>query len=75
MKINNRTLNTIDVSVLPKNAQQELYDFYTFLITKYNKRNHIKRTDNKAEFMKEVAGLRFHMPNDYSFDRNIANER
>ena len=26
---------TIDLSILPNNAQQELYDFYQFLVHKY----------------------------------------
>ena len=33
-------MSHIDLSVLPRNAQQELIDFYEFLIEKYKKKQH-----------------------------------
>lgn len=36
---------TIDLSILPSNAQQELYDFYQFLVQKYASNEKINRAE------------------------------
>jgi CTP-dependent riboflavin kinase len=41
--------NTLNLSVLPTSAQQELVDFYQFLVEKYTKEN------NKYDAVKIIA--------------------
>lgn len=39
MRANTGNISTIDVTALPKTARRELYDFYTFLKTKYGEKD------------------------------------
>lgn len=59
----------IDLSKLPDNVRQEIIDFYNFLISKYT----VKK--NKDVFLESIKKHTFDLPSDYSFDRELANER
>jgi hypothetical protein len=75
MNTNENQLATIDISDLPKNARQEIYDFYIFLRSKYAAKKNRKKENGKALFMKCIELQRFHLPEDYTFNRESANER
>lgn len=60
-------------NILPKHIQQELYDYYLFLINKYVSE---KEIDTKKEvFLRSIEEHRYSLPENYKFDRELANER
>jgi len=63
----------INLDLLPPIIQQELMDYYSFLINKYGAKN--KDNSQKEQFFKSVKQHRFKLPKDYKFDRDAANER
>jgi hypothetical protein len=75
MSANTNRITTIDISDLPRNARQEIYDFYNFLRSKYEVKKDQKEENRKALFMKSIEKQRFHLPDDYTFNRESANER
>ena len=75
MSQNTNRITTIDISDLPGNARQEIYDFYNFLRSKYEVKKDEKEEKGKALFMKSVEKQCFHLPEDYTFNRESANER
>jgi len=66
---------TLDISDLPNNARQEIHDFYTFLKNKYDTENTIKGEKKKIRFLKSIEKHKYHLPDDYSFNRSLINER
>lgn len=40
-------LKNLNLSILPENAQQEMIDFYQFIIEKYTKKQNLNPTQNK----------------------------
>ncbi len=46
-------LQSIDLSVLPKNAQQELYDFFLFLQQRYLLNNHEQSEEKRKNISVE----------------------
>jgi hypothetical protein len=69
-QINNSFLN---LELLPPLVQQELIDYYTFLLSKYEVKT--ESDAKKEKFFKSVERHRFKLPDDYKFDRDLANER
>ena len=63
----------INLELLPKNVQQELIDYYLFLINKYEPQR--KKNTKKEIFLASVAKHKFSLPANYKFDREAANER
>jgi len=63
----------IDIEALPNIIQQELIDYYQFLLDKYVPKK--KERNKKALFFKSVAKHCYNLPNDYTFNRDEANER
>jgi hypothetical protein len=41
--------NNLNLSILPENAQEELIDFYQFLVEKYTKKNAVKKIVNSTQ--------------------------
>jgi hypothetical protein len=75
MSADSNQFNTIDISDLPRNARQEIYDFYNFLRSKHDAKKDQKKETGKVLFMKGVESQKFHLPEDYTFNRELANER
>lgn len=75
MSADSNQFTSIDLSDLPKNARQEIYDFYNFLRTKYDAKKGQKKENGKALFLRSVENQKFHLPEDYTFNRELANER
>jgi len=48
---------TIDPSILPETARQELHDFYRFLVDKYVTRHHSRREPPKKSVPPSAAAL------------------
>jgi hypothetical protein len=75
MNVVSTNVTVIDLSDLPNNARQEMHDFYAFLKNKYDTENAIKEDKKKLRFIKSIKKHKYHLPEDYSFDRSLANER
>lgn len=65
--------NSLNFEILPKHVQQELIDYYLFLMNKYAPQ--IKKNTKKEIFLASVAKHKFSLPANYKFDREAANER
>jgi hypothetical protein len=63
----------INLELLPPLVQQELIDYYLFLVNKYITNN--EKNTKKEEFFQSVNLHRYTLPKDYKFDRDLANER
>jgi hypothetical protein len=63
----------INLEILPKALQQELIDYYKYLIFKHKKDKNNK--SQKKDFFDSVKSNKYSLPNDYQFDRDLANER
>ena len=50
-------LTTIDPSILPESARQELHDFYRFLVGKYVTRRTSRRGTPEQPFLSSAADL------------------
>lgn len=59
--------------ILPKHIQQELHDYYLFLVNKYVSKKEINT--KKEIFFSSIAKHRYSLPTNYKFDRESANER
>lgn len=44
-------LQNMDISLLNKYAKKELFDFYQYLISKYNNQNRIKKKKKFVKFL------------------------
>lgn len=67
----------IDLSILPKEAQNELYDFYQFLLERYGLKKEKELSRNKIKKNKINAffdGYNLDLT-DYKFNRNEIYER
>ena len=63
----------INIDLLPKALQQELMEYYKYLLFKH--RNKSEKKSPKKDFFSSVNKQKFPLPNNYQFDRNLANER
>lgn len=68
----NKAVNMFNLSVLPSNAQNELIDFYEFLLQKYanEKANKVKDNRIKADLVNNFFDNYNLEMKDYSFNRN-----
>ena len=66
----------IDIQVLPKKAQNELIDFYQFLVERYvgKENKSSKRTNKRSQVNAFFDQFAFNM-NDYRFNRDEIYER
>ena len=66
-----------DLSVLPQKAQEELADFYQFLVERYGKKERIKENEFEAREKRINAFFgKFNLNlNDYTFNRDEIYER
>lgn len=63
----------LDLRLLPRALQQELVDYYNYLLSK-----HRQKTDGKPKrekFFISVDQHRYSLPKNYQFDRDAANKR
>jgi len=63
----------INIDLLPKALQQELIEYYKYLLFKHRKRT--AKQSREKDFFSSVNKHKFTLPENYHFDRNIANER
>lgn len=63
----------INLELLPAALQQELLDYYNYLLFRYRRKNDKKH--KKKDFLNSVNKNKFSLPKNYQFDRDIANER
>jgi hypothetical protein len=75
MNVVSNKFTTLDISDLPNNACQEIQDFYAFLKNKYDTEKTIKGKKKKIRFFKSIEKHKYHLPDDYSFNRSLINER
>ena len=62
----------LNLNVLPKDLQQEVKDYFDFLLHKYKL---LEKKPQKDIFLNSVKKHKFSLPDNYQFNRNIANER
>ena len=67
----------INLSVLPKNAQNELFDFYQFLLSKYGKEENEKATTDESRMdIMDAFFDKYELDlNNYSFNRDEIYDR
>lgn len=63
----------INLKALPKTLQDELLDYYKFLLSKID--NKSDNNDRKNAFFKTVNTHQFSLPKKFNFNRDLANER
>jgi hypothetical protein len=63
----------IDLELLPKVLQEELFAYYEYLLSKHR----LKKNKNyqQDDFFSTVNESKFNLPEDYNFNRDTANER
>lgn len=66
-----------DLSLLPKKAQDELFDFYHFLVERYSHKNveSVKKSKSRNLDIKNFFGKYNLNLNDFSFNRDEIYER
>ena len=63
----------INLDQLPKYLQQELLDYYNYLLQKYQSKN--KKNTQRKDFFNSIRKNKFSLPDNYRFNRDLANER
>ena len=68
----------INLDLLSQEARKELETFYEYLLFKYKQPRKAKQDDASSQvtkFREFADGHQIHLPEDYKFDREEANER
>jgi len=63
----------INIDLLPKYLQQELMDYYNYLLFKHRQKN--EKKSQRKDFLSSIKKYKYSLPDNYQFDRDIANER
>lgn len=63
----------INLDLLPKVLQIELIEYYKYLLFKHRQKNENKY--QMKDFFSSVNEQKFSLPDNYKFDRDLANER
>lgn len=63
----------LDLRLLPKALQQELVDYYNYLLARNQRKT--GKNPKKEKFFGSVDQHRYSLPGKYQFDRDAANER
>lgn len=75
MNTDSNQITSIDLSELPLDARKKVYDLYLSLLHNTSNVEQKAKVSKKSFFLNSIQNHRFHLPEDYLFERDLSNER